>query len=252
MNQLPSTPAEPPAEAWPQAGRERMIVPAPVGWVGTGRPDVEPELLERLGPEAVMMMGDNPALPRMPKQPTLLDFFRCRLLDVTFRHLLQSARLALDAGQDEKIVTACLLHDISNGALIRSDHGYWGAQLIAPYVSEEIAWAVKYHQPLRYFADESVGFKYPDAYRRFFGEDFVPPDYLKRDHDAARAHRWYMSARLITLYDVYAFNDAIDIDPEQFTDIIGRNFRLPKEGLGFDGSPTAHMWRTMIWPNNFL
>ena len=25
-----------------------------------------------------------------------------------------------------------------------------------------------------------------------------------------------------------------------------------KEGLGFDASPVAHMWRTMIWPNNFL
>jgi hypothetical protein len=42
------------------------------------------------------------------------------------------------------------------------------------------------------------------------------------------------------------------VDPEIFTDIIGRNFREPKEGLGFDGSPVAHMWRTMIWPNNFL
>jgi hypothetical protein len=37
-----------------------------------------------------------------------------------------------------------------------------------------------------------------------------------------------------------------------FTDIIGRHFKQPKEGLGFDGSSTAHMWRTMIWPNNFL
>jgi len=34
--------------------------------------------------------------------------------------------------------------------------------------------------------------------------------------------------------------------------VIGRNFRQPSQGLGFDGSPTAHMWRTMIWPNNFL
>ena len=25
-----------------------------------------------------------------------------------------------------------------------------------------------------------------------------------------------------------------------------------EEGLGFDGSPVAHMWRSMIWPNNFL
>ena len=24
------------------------------------------------------------------------------------------------------------------------------------------------------------------------------------------------------------------------------------EGLGFDGSPSAHMWRSIIWPNNFL
>jgi hypothetical protein len=25
-----------------------------------------------------------------------------------------------------------------------------------------------------------------------------------------------------------------------------------EEGLGFDGSPVAHMWRSIIWPNNFL
>ena len=30
-------------------------------------------------------------------------------------HLLQSAKTALAAGQDEKVVIACLLHDISNG-----------------------------------------------------------------------------------------------------------------------------------------
>jgi hypothetical protein len=27
---------------------------------------------------------------------------------------------------------------------------------------------------------------------------------------------------------------------------------LRDAALGFDGSPVAHMWRTMIWPNNFL
>ncbi len=64
---------------------------------------------------------------------------------------------------------ACLLHDMANGCLLRSDHGYWGAQMIAPYVTEEIAWAVQYHQALRYFADESVGYSYPESYVRFFG-----------------------------------------------------------------------------------
>jgi hypothetical protein len=45
---------------------------------------------------------------------------------------------------------------------------------------------------------------------------------------------------------------ARSIDPEIFTDIIGRHFREPKEGLGFDGAPVAHMWRSAIWPNNSL
>jgi hypothetical protein len=240
------------SSAYPQAGRERMILPQPVATLGTSVPNLEREGWQRLGPRTVFMMGDNPALPRMPKAPKLLDFFRLRFSEITYRHLLQSARTALDAGQDEKIVIACLLHDISIGALLRTDHGYWSAQLIAPYVSEEVAWAVKYHQALRYFADESVGFKYPDAYNRFFGADYESPEYIHRAHEEARNHRWYMTSRLITVYDLYAFDDDSKVDPEQFTDIIGRNFRQPKEGLGFDGSASAHMWRTMIWPNNFL
>jgi hypothetical protein len=147
---------------------------------------------------------------------------------------------------------AVLLHDISNGCFVRADHGYWGAQMIAPYVSEEIAWAVKYHQPLRYFADEAAGYSYPESYRRFFGADYVPPDYIRRDAEEARKHRWYMTSRLVTLYDFYFFESSEPVDPEIFTDIIGRHFKQPEEGLGFDNSPVAHMWRTMIWPNNFL
>ena len=39
---------------------------------------------------------------------------------------------------------------------------------------------------------------------------------------------------------------------EEFTDIIGRNFRQPEQGLGFDNSPVAHMWRAMIRPAKYL
>ncbi len=237
---------------WPQPGRERMIVPPAVGLLGSGRSSPEDAMLGMLDAEHVMMMGDNPALPRMPAAPTLMDFFRLRLSGITPRHLLTSAARALDAGQDEKVVVACLLHDISNGCLIRTDHGYWGAQMIAPYVSEEIAWAVQNHQALRYFADESVGYAYPDSYLKFFGPDYVPPEYIRRDADAARKHPWYMTSRAVTMYDVYFFDDMPMPDPERFTDIIGRHFRNPAEGLGFDSSPAAHMWRTAIWPNNFL
>lgn len=237
---------------YPQAGRERQIYPSPVGWKGTDWQDNEKELLARLGPDVVMMMGDNPALPRMPAKPRLLDFFKYRFNDLTVRHLLTSGKKALEAGMDEKVVMACLLHDISNGCLVRSDHGYWGAQMVAPYVDEEVAWAVQYHQPLRYFSDEAVGYDYPKSYDLFFGEDYKPPEYIRRDAEYARNHRWYMSSRQVTIFDVYFFEDSGPIDPDIFTDIIGRNFKEPEEGLGFDNSPTAHMWRTMIWPNNFL
>ena len=238
--------------AWPQAGRERMIMPSPIAWVGTGEPNPEDEYLARMDENHVFMMGDNPALPRMPDRPVLMDFFRLRFNDIAVRHLLTSAKRALDDGHDEKIILACLLHDISNGCFVRPDHGYWGAQLIAPYVDPEIAWAVQYHQPLRYFADEGVGYEYPSNYDKFFGPDFDPPAYIKRDAEYARSHPWYMTSRLVTMYDTYFFDDYPEVDPEIFTDIIGRNFRQPEEGLGFDTSPVAHMWRTMIWPNNFL
>jgi hypothetical protein len=241
-----------PDPAVPQAGLERLILPPPVSLVGSGQLDIEAAVLGRLKPGTVLMMGDNPALPKMPARPKLLDFFKFRFTDITVRHLLMSGKRALDEGHDDKIVLACLLHDIANGCLLRSDHGYWGAQLIAPYVSEEIAWAVQNHQALRYFADEAVGYKYPESYVRFFGADYQPPEYIRRDAAAARDHRWYMSSRLITLYDIYFFEKSDPIDPEIFTDVIGRHFREPKEGLGFDGSPVAHMWRTMIWPNNAL
>ena len=61
-----------------------------------------------------------------------------------------------------------------------------------------------------------------------------------------------MSARKITVNDLYSFEKDVEVDIDEFTDIIGRNFKQPKDGLGFDGSPTAHMWRTMIYPTNFL
>ena len=136
--------------------------------------------------------------------------------------------------------------------LLSANHGYWGAQLVAPYVEEEVAWAIEKHEALRYFPDESVGYRYPEAYIGYFGADYHPPEYIRREHEAARRHRWYMTSRLITINDIYSFDPDVVVDFDEFEDVVGRNFRQPAEGLGFDGSPVAHMWRTMIWPNNFL
>jgi hypothetical protein len=50
-----------------------------------------------------------------------------------------------------------------------------------------------------------------------------------------------MTSRLITVNDMYSFDPAAKVDFQIFEDIAGRNFRQPKDGLGFDGSPAAHM-----------
>jgi HD domain len=196
------------------------------------------------------LMGHDPRLPRMPDKPTLFDFFKYRFAPAN--HLLQSARLAQKNGASEKVVLACLLHDIAIAGFIRGDHGYWAAQMVEPYVDEEVSWAIRYHQALRFFPDESVGYRYPDLYRKLFGPDYTPEPYIQDAYRYARAHRWYMTARLLTINDLYAFDPSVQVELEEFTDIVGRNFKQPKEGLGLDNTPSSHMWRTLMWPTRFL
>ena len=233
--------------------RRRIIIPPAAAVTGTPAGAYTGALLaEARHADTLFMMGDNPALPAMPDRPTLKDFYLLRFGPIPRTHLLQSARVARESGLDDKVITACLLHDIAIAGLLSSNHGYWGAQLVAPYVDEEVAWAIQKHEALRYFADEPVGYTYPAAYIDYFGPDYRPPAYIRREAEAARRHRWYMTSRLVTINDIYSFDPNVTVDFDEFEDVLGRNFRQPAEGLGFDGSPVAHMWRTMIWPNNFL
>jgi hypothetical protein len=201
-------------------------------------------------PGQYFLMGDDPRLPKMPAKPTILDFFKYRAKGSN--HLLQSATHALKAGLPEKSIVASLLHDIANAIFIKSDHGYWGAQLVEPYVDEEISWAIKAHQALRFFPDESVGYAYPEQYVKLFGPDYQPDDYIKAEYAAARNHKWYMTARMITVHDIYSFDPSAQVSWEPFVDMLGRNFRQPEEGLGNDNSPSAHMWRTIRRPTKYI
>ena len=131
---------------------------------------------------------------------------------------------------------------------IRADHGYWGAQLVEPYVDEEVAWAIRVHQALRFFPDESVGYAYPDAYRPDVRRRIMRPEpyIVRRVRSGPKKHKWYMSARMIVVNDLYAFDPDVNVELEQFEDVVGRHFRQPPEGLGNDNSPaSAHMWRTL-------
>jgi hypothetical protein len=204
-----------------------------------------------VGSGKTLLMGDDPRLPEMPEAPTLIDFFNLRF-SPNQQHLLQSANLAQKNGLPEKMVLACLLHDIAVTGFIRSDHGYWGAQLVEPYVDEEVCWAIRAHQCMRFFPDESVGYEYPSNYIRMFGEDYKPEPYIVADYERAKNHKWYMSGRMICVNDLYSFEDGLVIELEQFEDVIGRHFKQPKEGLGNDNTPASHMWRTLRRPCNAL
>ena len=237
---------------------------------------LDEEVAVRSGAEPVLYMPDGEAIalaeleqenPRPPRgvgslfrpratefapmsdKPTLVEFFEKRFAPAN--HVLQSATHALETGQPERTVFACLMHDVVLN-LVKVDHGEWGAQLIEPYVEERISWGIRYHAPLRFYPDESVGYEYPEMYNRIFGHDYEPEPYIRQAYEHARDHEWYMEARLITLNDTYAFDPDKQVSLDPFIDIIGRNFKQPKEGLGYDGSPVDHMWRTIANPNRPL
>ena len=188
-------------------------------------------------------------LPKLPPEPTLLDFYKYRFAPAN--HVLQSATRALKTGMREEIVLACLLHDVVLN-VIHPDHGWWGAQLVEPYVPEITSFAIRYHQTLRFYPDPDYGYEYPESYLRSFGEDYKPEPYLERAYQFVRSHKWYEHPRLVTVNDLYAFDRSAIVSIEPFIDIIGRHFKQPKEGLGWDNSASSHMWRTIINPDRGL
>jgi hypothetical protein len=109
---------------------ELMIYRSQISKLADG--EWSPETKFSLGPLKPSLMGEDPRLPKMPEKPTLIDFFNLRF-GPSKQHLLQSAALARKNGLSEKMVLACLLHDISVIAFFRPDHGYWGAQMLEPY-----------------------------------------------------------------------------------------------------------------------
>ncbi|MDH3731970.1 MAG: hypothetical protein OEU54_00490 [Gemmatimonadota bacterium] len=213
--------------------------------------EAEQEAQEQRPPRGVGNLfrpGDGEFEP-MPDNATLEDFFRLRFAPAN--HVLQSATHALEDGQPEENIIAGLLHDTVQN-LMKVDHGWWGAQLYEPYVSEYISWGIRYHAALRFYPDDQYGYEYPELYNRIFGEDYVPPDYIRQQYEFAKTHPLYVSARMICVNDTYAFTEGQEVSLDPFIDMIGRHFKQPKEGLGYDNSPVAHMWRTIAMPNNPL
>ena len=93
----------------------------------------------------------------------------------------------MKTGMSEEIILACLLHDCVL-ALIKPDHGWWGAQLFEPYIPEKSRRSRSaITRRCASIADEEAGYEYPDQYYRIFGNDYTPPPHIEDDlQDAAR------------------------------------------------------------------
>jgi predicted HD phosphohydrolase len=59
-------------------------------------------------------------------------------------HALQSATRALRDGADEDWIVGALLHDIGDG-LAPQNHDRFAAEILRPYVREEVTWVVEHH-----------------------------------------------------------------------------------------------------------
>ena len=61
-----------------------------------------------------------------------------------YEHSLQAATRALRAGDTDEMIVACLLHDAAVG-IAPANHGQVAAEILRPYVSDEVFWVVGHH-----------------------------------------------------------------------------------------------------------
>lgn len=126
-------------------------------------------------------------------------------------HSLQSATRAYEAGEDEEMVVAALLHDIGD-PLAPHSHSEMAAAILRPYVSDRVYWIVKHHGLFQAY-----------YYAHHFDKD--------RDaRDVHKAHKWYQDcADFCANYDQNCFDPEYRNKPlEFFRPMVERVFKAPK------------------------
>ena len=126
-------------------------------------------------------------------------------------HSVMAGTLARRAGASDEEIVAALCHDIGKLFSV-PNHGPIAAEMLKPYVSEDIYHAIYWHQD-------------------FQGEYYY--DYLGKDPKARERFRgepWYAFAeKLVDQWDAPAFDPAYPADPvESFLPELERVFSRPK------------------------
>ena len=74
--------------------------------------------------------------------------------------------------------------------------------MIAPYVDEEVAWAIEKHQAAALLPRRKRRLRViPRPISASSARNYKPEPYIVKAYEEARNHKWYMSSRLITLND---------------------------------------------------
>ena len=135
-----------------------------------------------------------------------------------FEHALQCGELARDSGAEEELQLACLLHDVGRYAIDQAlvadtlestrvgpsarGHHELGAELLAPWVPERVAWCVRMHADAkRYLCATDPG--YLDRLSPGSRHTLRLQGGIMSPDDAARfaGHRWARDAVALRRWD---------------------------------------------------
>jgi len=114
-------------------------------------------------------------------------------------HALQSATRAWNDGANDDWVVAALLHDIGDG-LAPQNHDRMAAEIIRPFVSEEVTWVIEHHGAFQmfYYAHHLDGWN-------------------PNERDQYRDHRYYQTAvDFCERWDQNCFDPNYDSQPLGF------------------------------------
>ena len=125
-------------------------------------------------------------------------------------HCLQTATLAERAGADDEWVVASLCHDIGKAVSV-PNHPRIAAEILRPYVREEVRWSIEVHQDFQ-----------GRHYFHYLGGD-------RNARDKHVGHEWYdEAARFADEWDQLAFDPAYDTLPlEHFEGRVRELFGRP-------------------------
>ncbi len=125
-------------------------------------------------------------------------------------HSLMAATLARRAGASDEEVVAALCHDVGKLFSV-PNHGPIAAEMLKPYVSEDIYHAIYWHQDFQ-----------GEHYFEFLGKD-------PGGRERFRGEPWFAFAQmLVDEWDAPAFDPEFDADPlESFGPELARVFSQP-------------------------